>query len=96
MFRFDLPLVPKATGQATGRAEDRAVERILSFCEEPRKASEIQKLLGLSHRETFQDNYLKPLLKQQLLILTIPDKPRSPSQQYRITKKGRMQLKKYS
>lgn len=97
VFKFMLPLIPKVTeqvtGQATGQAVSEATEQVLWFCEQPRKAIEIQKFLGLKHRETFQDNYLKPLLKQQLLTLTIPDKPRSPAQQYAITRTGETWLK---
>lgn len=109
VFKFILPLISKmteqatehvtgqatgqVTGQATGQVAPQIIEQVLHFCEQPRKASEIQNLLGLKHRETFQDNYLKPLLNQQLLTLTIPDKPRSPDQQYIMTKMGKMWLK---
>lgn len=78
--------ITEVTGQVTGQ--------VLRFCQEPRKAGEIQKLLGLRHRETFQNNYLKPLLDNGWLERTIPDKPRSRLQKYRLTEKGRMFLKK--
>ncbi len=83
----------QVTGQATGQVAPQIMEQVLRFCEQSRKASEIQNLLNLKHRETFQDNYLKPLLNQQLLTLTIPDKPRSPVQQYITTKIGKTWLK---
>jgi hypothetical protein len=54
----------------------------------PRKAGEIQKLVGLRHREIFQNNYLKPLLEAGWLERTIPDKPRSRKQRYRTTALG--------
>ncbi len=38
------------------------------------------------------DSVLKPLLTSGLLEMTIPDKPRSSKQKYRITKKGRQVL----
>jgi len=102
IFRFILPLIPEAAGQATGQVigqvagqvTPQIIEKVLRFCEEPRKGSEIQSFLGLKHRETFQDNYLKPLLNQKLIALTIPDKLRSPAQQYMTTEKGKNWLKK--
>jgi hypothetical protein len=77
------------TGQVTGQVSDENIGRILKFCNVPLKAIEIQSLLGLKHRETFQNNYLKPLLNQQLLIFTIPDKPKSKLQCYVITEIGK-------
>ncbi len=47
------------------------------------------KALGLSHKPTFRRNYLNPALSQGYLERTIPDKPNSPAQKYRLTGKGR-------
>ena len=66
--------------------------QVLIHCEEPRTGRNIQELLGLKHRETFLDNYLKPLLKSGWIEMTIPDKPTSSKQKYRITEKGRALL----
>ncbi len=46
-------------------------------------ASEIMNLLGLKHRPTFRNNYIKPALKQGLIEMMIPDKPQSKNQKYR-------------
>ena len=73
------------TGQVAGQ--------VLHFCQTPRKASEIQESLNLRHRENFQNNYLKPLLDKSWLERTIPDKPRSRLQQYRMTAAGLAVLK---
>jgi len=68
------------TGQVTGQ--------VLEFCRTARKASEIQELLGLRHRETFIKNYLRPLLETGWLERAIPAKPRSRLQRYRTTAAG--------
>jgi hypothetical protein len=81
--------------QVTGQVTIQIGIQILAFCLEPRKASEIQKLLQLKHRETFQNNYLRPLLNAQLLALTIADKPNSRLQRYIITKAGRKWLEEH-
>jgi ATP-dependent DNA helicase RecG len=78
-----------ATGQVTGQV----AADVLQFCEQPRKASEIQVLVGVKHRETFQDNYLKPLMAKGWLAMTIPDKPKSRLQRYQTTEEGKKWLR---
>jgi len=48
--------------------------------------------LKLRHWKTFQSNYLNPLIQDKLLERTIPDKPTSRLQKYRLTKKARAWL----
>ena len=48
--------------------------------------------IGLSHRPTFLYNYLQPSLAAGFIEMTIPDKPRSSKQRYRLTSKGRQVL----
>lgn len=47
------------------------------------KASELMQRLGLAHRPTFSNNYLKPALAAGLIEMTDPASPRSPAQRYR-------------
>jgi len=75
-------------GQVTGQV-DPWVFRVLTACEtKPLKSSEIQSVAGIKHRESFQRNYLDYLLNEGLLERTIPDKPTSRLQKYRLTPKG--------
>ena len=46
-------------------------------------------LAGKSDRTKFRNQVLRPLLEEGLLEMTIPDKPRSSKQKYRLTAKGR-------
>ena len=64
-------------------------ERILLFiAESPRKSSEITDFLGVSRVYGNLARRLNTLLDDKLIALTIPGKPRSRLQKYRITAKG--------
>ena len=45
---------------------------------------ELQDKLNLKDRKSFVERYLKPALEQNLIEMTIPDKPNSRSQRYRV------------
>ena len=59
----------------------------------PLAPSEIQQRLELKHRPTFRANYLRPALERHWIEPTLPDKPNSRLQQYRLTDIGRSVLK---
>jgi ATP-dependent DNA helicase RecG len=50
-------------------------------------------LVGQTNRTRFRSQELKPLLESGWLAMTIPDKPTSSKQKYRITEAGRKILK---
>jgi len=50
--------------------------------------------LNIKHRPTFRDNYLHPALDAEFIEMTIPEKPSSSKQKYRLTDKGRAFLTK--
>ncbi|MBF7688624.1 Fic family protein [Acinetobacter rathckeae] len=45
---------------------------------------ELMELVNLSHRATFQKNYLNPAIESNLIERTVPNKPKSPKQKYRL------------
>jgi ATP-dependent DNA helicase RecG len=65
------------------------VSIMLEAGREPKARDELQVLVGLTHRQHFIKEYLKPLLAAGWLEMTIPEKPRSSKQRYRLTQKGR-------
>lgn len=79
------PSTEQATAQATEQATEQAA-MILEYCKVPRTTKEIMDHLGLTHREYFRSELLKPLIEEGKILLTLPDKPSSPKQKY-ITKK---------
>jgi hypothetical protein len=53
----------------------------------------ILKALGLKNRRRMRENYITPSLQAGLINYTIPDKPRSSKQKYRLTDTGKRLLK---
>ncbi|WP_157659121.1 Fic family protein [Thauera butanivorans] len=53
----------------------------------------MQDAVGLAHREHFRKTYLAPALEQGVIEMTLPDKPDSRSQRYRLTSLGQRWLK---
>jgi len=53
---------------------------------------QIQSALGLKGDDHFRTAYLKPALLAQVIVMTLPDIPRSSKQRYRITDIGQQWL----
>lgn len=67
--------------------ENDYVKRLLTILNDKELSiTEIMLQLGLKHKLTFRKNYLNPALEKGLIERTIPDKPRSKNQKYRIKK----------
>ena len=64
------------------------VYHILNAIKGEMKRQEMQAALGLKHEDHFRGAYLVPASKAGLIEMTIPDKPRSSKQRYRLTDKG--------
>ncbi|WP_242204219.1 Fic family protein [Aestuariivivens insulae] len=65
------------------------VKNLLKVVTEEHNRQELQELLNLSDRKYFRENYLQPALDAELIEMTIPDKPKSSKQKYRLTEKGK-------
>lgn len=52
------------------------------------RRAELQRLLNLSDAEHFRKHYLIPALEQGVIVMTLPDKPTSKNQKYRLTSLG--------
>jgi hypothetical protein len=68
------------------------VERLIKVLNGEMGRSEIQELLSLSDEKHFRENYQQKAIGYGLIEMTIPDKPRSSHQKYRLTVLGK-QLK---
>lgn len=95
-IEFILSMVLKAvTTTATPQVAPHVtpqVERLLEALVGDMSREEIQTALGLHDRKSFRQLYLAPALAEGLIEMTIPHKPNSRLQKYRLTDQGRAWL----
>jgi predicted HTH transcriptional regulator len=97
-FKFSenyLRMVFPATEQVTTQVTTQVTAQVTAQVEELIKVftgehtrQELQDKLNLANREHFRKNYLQTALDENLIELTIPEKPNSSKQKYRLTEKG--------
>ena len=103
LFITTIPLTPEdatipVTGQVTPPvtrengtklALSRQQVEIMRNCIEDKNLMALMAITGRSDRTKFRHQVLNPLIDMDLIEMTIPDKPRSSKQKYRLTAKGR-------
>lgn len=72
------------TAQVNVQVSDQVQRLFSAMKQEDYTLAELMQLVGLTHRATFQRNYLNPAIEAGLIKRTIPDKPKSPKQKYRL------------
>jgi predicted transcriptional regulator len=101
IFKCIIPLSLEAAVQATDQvtpedgtksALSRHQVEIMRKCLEEKALLYIMAIAGRSDRTKFRNQVLNPLFEMGLIEMTIPDKPRSSKQKYRLTDKGRALL----
>ena len=65
---------------------------ILFMLGAPLSIDELMELFEYKHKDTFRQNYIKPLEGAGLITKTNPDKPTASNQKYLITDKGKQFL----
>lgn len=83
---FGPAISQEARPAATDQVTDQVVRLLAALGDGEKSASEIMAALGLKHKPSFRESYLKPALASGLIEMTIPDKPRSSAQKYRRAK----------
>jgi len=90
MFTTVVPLTAVAS-EVTGQVPVE-VMKVLEIVVGEMSRTQIQALLKLRGRANFEDRYLKPALGLGLVEMTIPDKPKSSKQRYRLSPAGKRVL----
>ena len=81
--------MPVAKDQVTEQITEQVGKMLRQFGNKPVDGKSLMDAVGISHRPTFLYSYLQPALNAGLVEMTIPDKPRSSKQKYRLTDKGK-------
>lgn len=91
MLRMILEAATSSAPQVTPQVSPQ-VSELLAIVSGDMSREALQSALGLSDRKSFRKRYLRPALDDGLIEMTIPDKPNSRLQKYRLTDKGRLWL----
>lgn len=91
MLRMILDAVMTSSPQVTPQVTPQ-VRQLLEIIQGEMSREALQGALELQDRKSFRERYLKPALEQGLIEMTIPDRPNSRLQKYRLTDKGRRWL----
>ncbi|MEX2442819.1 MAG: Fic family protein [Alkalispirochaeta sp.] len=91
MLRMILETVTVVTPQVTPQLTPQVGE-LLAVVTGEMGREELQTALGLSDRKSFRERYLAPALNAGLIEMTVPDKPTSRLQKYRLTVRGHQWL----
>lgn len=79
----------QVTDQVSVQVTDQVKKLITCLKGKTLSKKEILVALDMKHRPTLEQEYIKPALELGLIEMTQPDSPRSPTQKYRLTKKGK-------
>jgi hypothetical protein len=88
-------LTVQVTDQVTDQVAPQVTPQVARVLDEASSAcffAELQAAAGLKDRVHFLKTHLEPLLFAGWIERTIPDKPRSSKQKYRLNEKGRQAL----
>jgi ATP-dependent DNA helicase RecG len=94
VFPFEeeyLRSIATVTDQVTDQVTEQVTEqvrRLIQVMEGELSGLDIMKILKLNHKPNFRLDYLQPAIKEHLIEMSIPDKPNSKMQKYRLSKKG--------
>ncbi|MCG2830177.1 MAG: hypothetical protein L6302_03925 [Desulfobacteraceae bacterium] len=80
-------VTPQVTPQGAPQVTPQVLQ-LLSVLKGAKNRDTLQRALGLKARKNFRLLYLVPALEAGLIEMTIPDKPQSSKQKYRLTDKG--------
>ncbi|MDA8444318.1 Fic family protein [Paracidovorax valerianellae] len=89
-FVVRLPIHPSAKSRAAEVTAEVTAEvaRLLGVLEGEMPRASLMEAVGLKHAEHFRKAYLSPALAGGLVEMTMPDKPNSRNQRYRLTRSG--------
>lgn len=85
-IRITFPISEQDGTQSIPNVEN--IDKLIVFCTEARSFGEMLAFMSLTDRTKFRRKYIRPLLDAGILEQTIPERPNSQNQKYRLTAKG--------
>jgi ATP-dependent DNA helicase RecG len=79
----------QVTAQETAQVNE-LVERLVMSLDNDMSRQALQQVLKIKHLVHFRNSYLRPALEAGYVEMTIPEKPNSSRQRYRLTAKGKL------
>jgi len=89
---YVVPISRDENDQVSDQVSDQVIS-ILRFCVASKSRGEILQYLGFKNHFDNYKWHIKPALDNNLIEMTIPNKPKSKNQKYRLTNKGKQTLK---
>lgn len=86
------PSLAQVSEQVGAQVSEQVTKLLLHCAAQPRSKQEMLVVLGLSNAYLNYKRHIVPLLEQGLIAMTLPDKPQSRLQRYRITTLGQILL----
>ena len=86
------PSLAHTNAQVSEQVSEQVAKLLLHCAAQPRSKQELLAMLGLSNAYLNYKRHIVPLLDQGLIAMTIPDKPQSRLQRYRISTLGQTLL----
>ncbi len=86
------PSLAQVSEQVGAQVSEQVAKLLLHCAAQPRSKQEMLVVLGLSNAYLNYKRHIVPLLEQGLIAMTLPDKPQSRLQRYRITTLGQILL----
>ena len=78
----------QARVQAGVQAKEQVQRLVNVIREDAYTVSDLLRLLHLTGRRNFVENYLKPAIEEGYVLRAYPDKPKHPNQRYYLSEKG--------
>ena len=86
------PSLAHTNAQVSEQVSEQVAKLLLHCAAQPRSKQELLGMLGLSNAYLNYKRHIVPLLEQGLIAMTLPDKPQSRLQRYRISTLGQTLL----
>ena len=92
-FELIVPSGAESRPESATQSTDPVARLLFALIQRELSAGQLRTVLKIKHRPTFRTNYLHRALEKHFIEYTIPEKPSSRLQKYRLTQKGQGYLK---